>query len=374
MFLTEYTIRRNTINEDTSINCYEDLQKAYYENEMQMMNAIVAMIRLEHEAIMTNNIELLNEGTESFFDKILINFKKALNYIGRFFIRILNFFKGWIGGNADSSDNENGSKGPSHNEKRKYAEVYKVIIKNFNKYREQIKKVFDSGVSSKYYRDFYLDGTARDKAITKIKEVSKIVMDKDPYQASGDNIEGDENKLKEKASEAYKELEETKKIHAGNKEKMNEVGQRFDTDILGTTAKIPNARIEDMEKFFTSMHNIFVSKESLKDSEIIANIKATNAKIEAFEKALKDNGWLESTESKNKQQIDSAEKKHESNIKIKMILKYRQERMRADVQGCLGVSLWAVKLYKKYQDYDMACRTHWCRGIYSINAKEEVTN
>jgi len=88
MFLGENFINKNTQsdNSEESINVITevDLLEIIHENDVQYYNASIAMVRLEHEAITTENEELLNEGVKDFLSK-------AWEVIKRIFKAVVDF-------------------------------------------------------------------------------------------------------------------------------------------------------------------------------------------------------------------------------------------------------------------------------------------
>jgi len=89
MFLTK------PVQNDGPSNMVEFLE-AIHENEMQMHNNTVAMMRLEHESIITENADLLQEGIMDYLKKAKDLVMKFFKMIKDFIVKMFNKAKDFI--------------------------------------------------------------------------------------------------------------------------------------------------------------------------------------------------------------------------------------------------------------------------------------
>jgi len=82
----------------TKISNIVDLNEALIDHEIQMNNINIAMIRLEHESIITNNNELLAEGISDFLKKVKDGIIKFFKMIRDFIMKVYNKVKNFISG------------------------------------------------------------------------------------------------------------------------------------------------------------------------------------------------------------------------------------------------------------------------------------
>jgi len=103
MFLIHES-KKNSQSSKSNINSVMELYENLHEQECQYHNNVIAMIRLEHEAVLTENAELLTEGIKDFLSKVWEMIKSAINslisFLGNMLKKIKEAFGKIFGGAA----------------------------------------------------------------------------------------------------------------------------------------------------------------------------------------------------------------------------------------------------------------------------------
>jgi hypothetical protein len=375
MFLADNYYEFSGNNE--RITSHAEMEEVYHENEMQIMNATIALMRLEHEAIITNNMELLNEGIGDFFRGMVEKFKDMVRAIANWFLNLLTRFKNWLTGKTSSSGSDDSTipEGLSDDERDKYKDQIKAINKDRDKYKDEIIKIFTDGASSGYYRDNYLHGSAKTRVETTYKAHTNEAQKK---INKPDQFDPEKVASRPDASKAIKDyessIEELKKDTTEFERIKSEEIQKFEIDILGTTSKAKGVRESNVETLFDMMVQIFKSTDSTKDTAIKDALKAAEMSVKEFDRAISKGGYRTSDNAytasmKSKQ--DEYEQDSKANAERIKLLNLSKKVYGAVCKYCLNVCKHEVTMYKKYQDYDMKCRNHWGRKINAITVKEE---
>jgi hypothetical protein len=342
---------------------YEDLQKIIHESEMQSMNATAAMIRLEHDAIMTNNMELLNEGLGEFFEAIVEGFKKVINAIISFFSNLMESIGDFLFGKSEKLTKE---------DLDTYKDQIKFINDDFSLYEEQIKNIISKNY--KICRINYLDRSCKNRLRDRVKEYStpsvKIYSNIDTIisnlkigilrkAATAVGLASDDTLLKQ--SEMYeKELDTQIQIFD---ERTKKSIKDVVLDIYGSH-KLYTDENAIARTVYKQLDAVVTSTSLEGDKEVLNSLLKTKALIKQYEETIKI------IDKNGNSQINSLKDGYKDNAKRTMWASKTLNQAKKGISSLIKINSYIVKIYNEYLQLDLRWRAQWVHAINRISEKK----